>query len=44
MQKLTNEEIKKRIKELQNQKSEIASEIYKLREMNKGYWIGIISG
>lgn len=38
---MTNEEIKSKIKELEKQKQKIIEEIITLRNINKGYWIGI---
>ena len=40
MANLTKEEIKKKIEELAEQRSKISNEIFKLQQMNEGYWIG----
>ena len=38
---MTDTEIKLKIEELEKQSIKIAEEIYRLKESNKGYWIGI---
>lgn len=38
---MTNAEIKARIEELEEQSRNISRELYDLKELNKGYWIGI---
>lgn len=42
MSKLTSEEIKQRIAELEEKEAMISEELYELRQMNQSYWIGIV--